>query len=111
MESSKKLPSVTSGEKGFIEFLVDYLVETSPGDLQTNLQTLSQYMLDKLPPKCETNLYRKQYGNLKDCVLQGKGIMCVFQLDGTSFRFRKNREVLACIDGGILTSTAQERYF
>ena len=68
-------------------------------------------MLDKLPPKCETNLYRKQYGNLKDCVLQGKGIMSVFQLDGTTFKFRKNRDVLPCIDAGILTPTAQERYF
>ena len=85
---------VTSWEKEFIEFLVQYIVDTNPGDLQTNLQTLSQYMLDKLPPKCEVNLYRKQYGNLKDCVLQGKGIMKVFALEGTAFRFKKHAEVL-----------------
>ena len=61
--------SVSSSEKHFITFLVNYVVDTNPGDLQTNLSILSKFMLDKLPAKCEPNLYRKQYGNLKDCVL------------------------------------------
>ena len=80
--------SVSSSEKKFITFLVNHLVTVSPGDLQTNLEHISKYMLDKLPPKCEENLYRKQYGNLKDCMLAGKnGIMKVFMLDGTCFKF------------------------
>ena len=80
-------PKVYSSEKKFIVFLINYLVDTNPGDLLTNISHLSKYMLDEMPPKCEENLYRKQYGNLKDCCLQGKGIMTVFQLDGTTFKF------------------------
>ena len=38
MESGAK---VQSSEKAFIEFLVDYIVATNPGDMQTNLQNLS----------------------------------------------------------------------
>lgn len=67
-------------------------------------------MLDNMPPKCEENLYRKQYGNLKDCVLQGKGIMSVFKLDGTCFKFRKHAEVLQAYEKGILIETAHARY-
>ena len=58
MESSAAA-GVTSSEKAFIEFLIDYIVETNPGDMQTNLQNMSQHMLDKMPPKCDANLYRK----------------------------------------------------
>ncbi len=41
MVESKKPTAVSSSEKSFIEFLVDYVVETNAGDMQTNLQTLS----------------------------------------------------------------------
>jgi hypothetical protein len=61
--------NVSSGEKKFIVFLINYIVETDPGDLLTNLSKLSKHMLDNLPPKSEENLYRKAYGNLKDCIL------------------------------------------
>ncbi len=57
---------------------MNYIVQTNPGDLQTNLSTLSKYMLDELPAKSEENLYRKQYGNLKDCIMQGSNILKVF---------------------------------
>lgn len=55
----EKILTVTSSEKQFITFLINYIVSTNPGDLYTNLEKLSKYMLDKLPPKCEENLYRK----------------------------------------------------
>ena len=100
--------AVSSSEKQFIEFLVDYVVTTNPGDLLTNLEKLSKHMTDNLPPKCDANLYRKQYGNLKDCILQGKGIKRVFVLDGTCFRFRRHAEVMQALDA--LTPAAQEKY-
>jgi len=103
-------PKVSSSERQFITFLVNYIVDTDPGDLQTNLQKLSKYMLDDLPPKCDANLYRKQYGNLKDCVLQGKGIMKVFNLDGTCFKFKKHEEVEAAYAGGLLEEAAMAKY-
>ena len=80
---------VTSGEKKFLTFLIDYVVRTNSGELQTNLTHLTKHMTDDLAPKCEENLYRKQYGNLKECVLAGKAIMKVFTLDGTAFRMNK----------------------
>ena len=51
--------SVPSGQRKFITFLIDYVVDTNPGDLQTNISILSKYMLDEMPAKCEENLYRK----------------------------------------------------
>ena len=94
--------TVLSPEKKFITFLINYIVETNPGDLQTNLSQISSYMLNDMPPKCEENLYRKQYGNLKDCILQGKGIMRVFQLDGTCFKFLKHPLVEQAFYSGII---------
>ncbi len=106
MDSSK----VSSSEKAFIEFLIDYIVATNPGDMQTNLQNMSQHMLDNMPPKCEANLYRKQYGNLKDCILQGKGIKQVLVLDGTAFKFRRHPEVVQAYEAGTVTEAGFQRY-
>ena len=57
MESTPS--SISSSERKFITFLINYIVDTNPGDLYTNLTHLSKYMLDSLPPKCDENLYRK----------------------------------------------------
>ena len=67
-------------------------------------------MLDNMPPKCEANLYRKQYGNLKDCILQGKGIKQVLVLDGTAFKFRRHAEVVQAYESGTLTEAGFQRY-
>ena len=53
------LPRITTGERAFITFLVDWIVDTNPGDLMTNLGTLATHMTNNMPPKCEENLYRK----------------------------------------------------
>ena len=106
----ESFPSITSGEKKFITFLVNYIVDTNPGDLQTNLMHMSKYMLDEMEAKCDENLYRKQYGNLKDCILQGKGIMSVFKLDGTAFRFQHHNKVHACYEAGLMEDIAWDRF-
>ena len=83
-------------EKKFLTFLINYVVDTSPGDLQTNLQHLSKHMLDNMEPLHPINLHRKQYGNLKDAVLQSPNIvMKVFKLDGTCFKFQKWPAIVA----------------
>mmetsp|Transcript_43238 Transcript_43238/g.57215 ORF Transcript_43238/g.57215 Transcript_43238/m.57215 type:complete len:84 (+) Transcript_43238:38-289(+) len=74
-------------EKKFLTFLVDYVVRTSPDMLQTNLQHLSKYMLESMPPLDPINLHRKQYGNLKDACVSSPIVMSVFKLDGTCFKF------------------------
>ena len=63
-------------------------------------------MLDNMDPQCEENLYRKQYGNLKDCCLAGRGIMSVFQLSGTAFKFAKWEKIVEANANGILESEA-----
>ena len=103
-------PKTPSNEKKFITFLINYVVRTNPGDLQTNLMHMSKHMTDDLAPKCEENLYRKQYGNLKECVLAGKTIMKVFVLDGTCFKFRKPVIVEQVYNAGNLEESAWEKY-
>lgn len=51
--------SVNSSERAFITFLIDWQVDTNPGDLITNLAALGKHMTEKMPPKCPENLYRK----------------------------------------------------
>ena len=102
--------SPISGELEFITFLIDYVVTTNPGDLQTNLEHLSKYMLDKMDPLDSRNIYRKAYGNLKECVTKGKAIMAVFQLDGTCFKFQKPAQVEAAHDAGLIQEVAWQKY-
>ena len=105
MESSAK-----SDEKAFIGFLVNYVWENKPKDLFTNLDKISKHMLDNMEPLCNENLYRKQYGNLKECVKDGKNIMKVFKLDGTSFRMQKRDKMQEWYDNGIIPEDAWENY-
>lgn len=101
---------VTSGEKKFLTFLINYVVRTNSGELQTNLTHLTKHMTDDLEPKCEENLYRKQYGNLKECVLAGKAIMKVFTLDGTAFRMNKPAVVEQVYKAGNMEEEAWLKY-
>mmetsp|Transcript_17675 Transcript_17675/g.29869 ORF Transcript_17675/g.29869 Transcript_17675/m.29869 type:complete len:80 (+) Transcript_17675:17-256(+) len=79
MESAQEIPVIkcTSSEKGFIAFLIDYIVETNPGDLSTNLMKVSQHIQEKYDPKDDLNLYRKSFGNIKDCI-KSEGTKAVF---------------------------------
>ena len=64
-------------ELEFLTFLINFVVDKSPGDLLINFSDLSEHMV-KMEHKCDENLYRKQYGNMKECVEAGKAIMAVF---------------------------------
>ena len=67
-------------------------------------------MLDDLDPLASVNLYRKQYGNLKECVSKGKAIMLVFQLDGTCFKFQKPQLVETAYQNGLIEDEAWLKY-
>ena len=60
-----------------------------------NLGDLATHMTNKMPPKCPENLYRKQYGTLKQCIAAGKGICAIFYLDNTVMKFHKHDKVMA----------------
>ena len=51
-------------------------------------------------------MYRKQYGNLKQCVLAGPTIMQFFMLDGTCFKFQKWEKIEAVNAAGNLEPAA-----
>ena len=104
------MPSIGSSEKRFIGFLLKFMCSTNPKNLFTNLDKISKHMLDKMDSKCDENLYRKQYGNLKECVLAGDGIMQVFKLDGTSFRLQKRDQMQQCYDAGLIPEDAWQDY-
>ena len=103
-------PKCSSGEKKFLTFLINYVVTTNPGDLHTNLTHLTKHMTDTLEAKSEENLYRKQYGNLKECVLAGKTIMKVFILDSTCFKLNKPAIVEPVFAAGNMDQEAWEKY-
>ena len=73
MESSSKFdkpdrnPS-SVGEKKFIDYLINFIVTNNPTMMLANLQDISQDIQKNYDSKDELNLYRKQFGNLKDCV-------------------------------------------
>ena len=71
-----------------------------------NLRHLTQHMTDDLDAKSEENLYRKQYGNLKECEIAGKTIMKVFTLDSTCFKLNKPQIVELVFNAGNMDQEA-----
>ena len=108
MESQSQI-KITSSEKQFIEFLIGFIVETNGGDLQTNLEKVSKHIQDKYDPKHDLNLYRKSFGNLKDCVKK-EGTKLIFQIDGTCFKFTHPTQVERAYHLGVLTEAAWAKY-
>ena len=99
----------TSGEKQFIEYLIGYIVKTNAGDLTTNIAKVSQDIQSNYDAKHDLNLFRKQYGNLKDCVKK-EAISRVFMIDGTAFKFVHPNKVEAANNAGVLTEAAWATY-
>ena len=61
MDSS---PKITSFDKTFMSFLLRELIKHDRDRMRTTVSKLGEEM-EKMDTKCEENLYRKQYGNLK----------------------------------------------
>ena len=101
--------ATSSSEKKFITFLVNYTIDNKPADLFTNLMHVQKHMTDNMANDCEENLYRKQYGNLKQCVLDGKTIMTVFKLDGTCFKLQDLDTIKAVYEAGNMEEQAWTR--
>ena len=102
-------PSVTNSEKIFIEFLISYIVDTNPGDLYTNVSEISKHIQDKYGAKHELNLYRKSFGNLKDCV-KSPATSKVVILEGLRFNFVHHSKMEQAHAGGIITDVAWAKY-
>ena len=108
MESYPQV-NISSSEKQFIEFLVDFIVTTNPGDLITNQSNITDHLQKNYEKKHELNLHRKQYGNIKDCIKQD-GIKMVFKLDGLAFKFLHHTKVEQAYQAGVLTEAGWARF-
>ena len=72
--------------------MVDYIVDTNPGDLLTNLKNVSKHIQEQYDPIHELNKYRKSFGNLNDCIKK-PGTAAVFEMQGTAFKFKHHTKV------------------
>ena len=106
VEASVQAPAV---EKAFLTFLITFVVDSEAGALQTNLTHLTKHMTENMDSQSAENLYRKQFGNLKECVLAGPTIMSVFKLDGSAFKFQTWDNIVAVNAAGNLEPAAWEK--
>ena len=77
--------------------------------MTTNLAKVSKDIQNDYGPKDDLNLYRKQFGNLNDCVNR-KPTGMVFKMEGTCFKFQHHTKVEAAYQAGVLTDTAWAKF-
>ena len=106
MESIAKPPA---DEQAFIEFLINYIVDKEPNYMRTNLAQVSSHIQKEYKAQDPLNLYRKKFGNLKDCV-QKDGIKQVFELDGTNFKFVDHDKVEVAYNAGVFSEEAWNKF-
>jgi hypothetical protein len=93
--------SFTNEDRAFISFIIDVfvnLVQTRP---QLSLQDFTDHFL-ALDAMLPANLYRKQYGNMKQCFKNGK-IEAVFRLDGNIAKAVDYPQLEAAVQRGALS--------
>jgi hypothetical protein len=93
-------PSVSS-EKAFAIYVLTYICTKYPEDLRIESEDLSKHLLT-LEPKCEVNLFRKQYGNLKDCY-KNKSFQAIFRIDANIIIVRKLAEIEAAMAAKVIS--------
>ena len=96
-------------EKAFIEFLINYIVDKEPNYMRTDLAKVTKHLQNDFKATDPLNLYRKQFGNLKDCV-QKAGIKQVLELEGTNFKFLETAKVEAAFNAGVISEDAWKKY-
>lgn len=93
---------VTSGDVDFISYLVEVMCELAQTRMQISISELSKVM-HTLPPTNPRNLYRKQYGNMDQCLKNGK-IGHVFWLDAMMIKPVPLPQLEQARDSGVLSS-------
>jgi hypothetical protein len=108
MEAAEPTAKVNSEDKMFISFLLNHICETRPEEMWMSIENLSKFMLT-LDALDKANLYRKQYGNLKE-VIKLPQILNVLFLDNNIIRFNKKERITQCADLGIISAADYEVY-
>ncbi len=102
------MEKVSTSDKHFISFLLNYICDHKADEMRITLEELSKYMLT-LEPKSEPNLFRNQYGNLKTC-LKLPGIEKVFFLDNNLVKFQPGDKIKLAKDSGVISEADYQKY-
>ena len=92
---------ITSGDVEFISYLVSVICEIAKTRMQMSISELSK-VIHELPAKDSRNLYRKQYGNMDQCLKNGK-IGRVFWLDAMMIKPVPLPQLERARDEGVLS--------
>lgn len=93
---------VNSSDIAFISYLVSVMCELAKTRMQISISELSQVM-HTLSPTDQRNLYRKQYGNMDQCLKNGK-IGRVFWLDAMMIKPLPIGQLERARDEGVLSA-------
>lgn len=99
--------SFSSGDKEFISFLIDVFVSKVGTRPQLSLQNFTDHFLT-LDPVHPANLYRKQYGNMKQCFKNGK-VEAVFRLDSNLAKAQPYPQLQEVVGRGILSQEDHDK--
>ena len=66
-------------------------------------------VMEKMPTKCEENLYRKQYGNLKGA-LNTDAVQAAFTVSGPLIQFRDEETITALHESGAFSEEDYKLY-
>ena len=95
-------------DQEFQEYILDKLCELGTWRLQLPIADMTKEM-QKLDPKHNVNLHRKQYGNTEASLKQGVP-KPVYIVDGTIIKMKAYDEVKAVYDAGKISKSAFDRY-
>eukprot|EP00826_Nyctotherus_ovalis_P003418 TRINITY_DN10697_c0_g2_i3.p1 TRINITY_DN10697_c0_g2~~TRINITY_DN10697_c0_g2_i3.p1 ORF type:complete len:166 (+),score=49.32 TRINITY_DN10697_c0_g2_i3:151-648(+) len=102
------MEKTSSTDKKFISFILNYMCDNKAKEMRILLEDMTKYM-QTLEPKCEPNLFRKQYGNLKAC-FKLPAINNVFFLDANLIKFQAEDKMKKCKDEGIISEADYKKY-
>ena len=102
------MEKTSSSDRNFISFILNYMCNNKAKEMRILLEDLTKYM-QSLDPKCEPNLFRKQYGNMKAC-FKLPAINNVFFLDANLVKFQPENKMKNRKDSGIISEADYKKY-
>ena len=96
----------SSPQKHFLEFLIQCFLDHCTHRLQLSISEISKIAMS-LDPLNSANMYRKQFGNLEQCLKHGF-IPRVFYLDNNLLKVRDAKELESAVNESIITAAQKQ---